>query len=444
MMTWPQLLSRARLGKPGSREERGRSEFQRDFDRIVFSSPFRRLQDKTQVFPLAQTDYVRTRLTHSLEASCVGRSLGTLVGAELITRHPELAAAGFNEADLGAVVAAACLAHDIGNPPFGHAGEAAIQEWFLHDPRGQRRLIGLTPQQRADFERFEGNAQGFRILCRLQGEPEAGGMRLTYATLAAFTKYPRAAHLPVAPGQVSSKKHGFFAADVELFERVAEATGLLARGDGRWARHPFAFLVEAADDICYRIIDAEDGVHERLIPFELLRELLLTIIDDPQAARRADGMPQAKAVEYLRAAAMGAAIRQVTAHFLTVEEALLAGEYERELTAEIPAQVGLAQLQQAAREHVYTARPVLEVEAAGFNVLGELIDRFVGALEQMAEGESGQQRHRVHLGLIPEPYRQAEQDPYLRLLAVTDFVSGMTDSSAVATYQRLLGIALPG
>ena len=257
-MDWTQLLSNKRFGKTSaSQVTPSRSPFHQDYDRVVFSSAFRRLQDKTQVFPLAKSDYVRTRLTHSLEASCVGRSLGMEVGLRL-KRLPK----GVDTSGLGMIVSTACLAHDIGNPPFGHAGEQAISQWFRD--KGKEFLCPLTEQQKRDFLNFEGNAQGFRILTRLQHPGNNGGLQLTYATLSAFSKYPTssiAVSKENGNSSVARKKHGFFAADKQAFSQVAKTVGLIPSDrEESWCRHPLAFLVEAADDICYSIIDLEDGV----------------------------------------------------------------------------------------------------------------------------------------------------------------------------------------
>jgi dGTPase len=253
---WEKLLSSERLGAgkaPGSAE---RTAFQQDYDRIVFTSAFRRMKDKTQVFPLSKSDYVRTRLTHSLEASCVGRSLGAVVGREIIARHN---LHHVESGDFGAIVAAACLAHDIGNPPFGHAGEDAIREWFRTSGLLERH--DFSPAQKADFERYEGNAQGFRIVSRLQSPANPGGLQLTSAVLATFTKYPRPSQLDSELDGKSGKKFGFFQQDAENFAQVARSTGMVERVPGRaWRRHPLAFLVEVADDTCYLIVDMEDEI----------------------------------------------------------------------------------------------------------------------------------------------------------------------------------------
>jgi dGTPase len=382
-MDWLRLLSPKRLGmKKGKKPEPGRSEFQRDYDRIIFSSAFRRLQDKTQVFPLAQSDYVRTRLTHSLEASCVGRSLGSMVGAEILEKHPVLKQNGYTEADFGSIVATACLAHDIGNPPFGHGGESAIQDWFKFDERAKVFLDELDSEaKKEDFKRLEGNAQGFRILVRLQNDNENGGLQLTCATLAAFTKYPCGSSVS---GQADSsprwKKHGFFQDDRKWFEEVASETGLLCLCEGEvWARHPLAYLVEAADDICYRIVDAEDGYRTGYISYEDLTERFERIVDNTEKIKRAKAMSADRQIEYLRAVAINKVIQQVAKKFMEAEPDFLAGRFGDNLLGYTDAGKILKDLKQLAREKAYKAGPVVQIEAAGFNVLGELISRFAEA-----------------------------------------------------------------
>ncbi|MET0093950.1 MAG: dGTP triphosphohydrolase, partial [Sedimenticola sp.] len=280
-MQWSKLLSRKRIGssqEPGTSTVR--TDFQRDFDRIVFSSAFRRMQDKTQVFPLSRVDYIRTRLTHSLEASSIGRSLGTLVGEQIIQRH----GLAQNEAsDFGDICAAACLAHDIGNPPFGHSGEDAIRHWAHTGKYGEPRVGVLKDSEKEDFLSFEGNAQGFRILTRLQNPDNPGGLQLTCATLAAFTKYPRESFLGGSNfNGVSAKKQGFVVEDRERFTEVANEVGLIRRDPSRaiWHRHPLAFLVEAADDISYRVIDIEDGFRLGYFTLDEVMDLFWPMIPD--------------------------------------------------------------------------------------------------------------------------------------------------------------------
>jgi dGTPase len=451
-MNWRQLLSRLRLGAdtppPASAT---RTDFQRDFDRIVFSSPFRRMQDKTQIFPLSKIDYVRTRLTHSLETSSVGRSLGTLVGEQIIARHQ---LQGFEASDFGDICAAACLAHDIGNPPFSHAGEDAIRHWASYADYGQRRVAVLHHSEREDFLAFEGNAQGFRILTRLQNRDNPGGMQLTCATLAAFTKYPRESW----PGQglgpgVSQRKHGFFAADIPLFEQVAATVGLLRRDPLRaiWCRHPLAFLVEAADDICYRVIDIEDGFRLGHLRYQDVYELYWPLVRDParQAPRLARIGGEKEKVEFLRAKVINEAILQTRDCFLDQEQAILAGRFDEPLLTHIPGHAELEQLLQVARERIYTAPAVVEIEAAGFQVIGELLERFIQVIDDLDQhGAKATPKSQMISLLVPEqfvgPGRAPDPDPYTRLLRLTDFISGMTDSYAVTLYKKITGISLPG
>ena len=439
LMHWPALLSHRRLGGPPASDAGPRSEFQRDFDRIVFSSAFRRLQDKTQVFPLAKNDYVRTRLTHSLEVASVGRSLGALAGDHVLRAHPEMAATGYTAADFGAIVAAACLAHDIGNPPFGHAGEAAIQSWFTASELGASVRARLAVEERADFERFEGNAQTFRILARLGMPDNAGGMQLTCASLAAVAKYPRAAHLPFAPpAGISSKKHNFFHADRERFDAVAQATGLIRRRDGAscWCRHPLAFLVEAADDISYCVIDVEDAFRAGEMRYVEIEPLYRGVVTDSAAWQKAGAIAtDEKRVEYLRARTIDALVTEAAAAFSAREHAMLAGTFDEELITAIPHAAALEAFRVLARDRVYHSAVVLNLQSPGAAILGELLEAFVGAVEAAAQG-AAQPRARAILGFLPDQFLSGggkpARDLYARVLAITDFISGMTDSYAVA------------
>ncbi len=440
-MHWPALLSHHRLGGAPAAGAGPRSEFQRDFDRIVFSSAFRRLQDKTQVFPLAKNDYVRTRLTHSLEVASVGRSLGVLAGDHVLRRHAQISANGYSAADFGAIVAAACLAHDIGNPPFGHAGEAAIQSWFSASALGRSVLARLAPEERADFERFEGNAQTFRILARLGMPDNAGGMQLTCATLAAVAKYPRAAHLAcAAPAGISGKKHNFFHADRARFEAVADAVGLIRREPGSWCRHPLAFMVEAADDISYCVIDVEDAFRAGELAYAEIEPLYRGVVTDAAAWQKAGAIStDEKRVEYLRARTIDALVTEAAAVFAAREEDMLAGAFDAELITLIPHAATLEAFRALARDRVYHSAVVLNLQSPGAAILGELLDAFVGAVESAAHGAAP--GGRALLDLLPEQFLAASGSPahelYARVLAITDFVSGMTDSYAVAVAAKV-------
>jgi dGTPase len=448
MMNWPQLLCPGRLGedKPGVPDP-ARSPYTVDSDRLVFSSAFRRLQDKTQVFPLADNDYVRTRLTHSLEVASVARSLGARVGAEIVKRH---ALADFHASDFGAIVSAAALAHDLGNPPFGHSGEDAISHWFKTSPVAKLAREELTDAQRADLASFEGNAQGFRVITRLQ-MPDNPGLRLTCATLGAFTKYPRESCLGAEmPAGVSAKKFGIFQAELPFFAEIATRTGLLKRSTpgAFWCRHPLAFLVEAADDICYRLVDYEDGFRLKHLSYDEVLEAFIKVIGVERNRESAARLAEEKdRIAFLRARAIGAAIEQTADAFLEHEAAMLAGVFDQELLDLIPAAAALNHIKQRSRTTIYATQRGVEIEAAGYEVLGGLLDVFFGAADDVArQGKTATKRSLKLLSLVPlqflGPARQPAADPYERLLKMTDFVSGMTDSYAVSLYQKVRGISL--
>jgi len=453
-MEWSKLLSPQRLGKDHLRPlEHGRSPFQQDYDRIVFSSAFRRLQDKTQVFPLAQSDYVRTRLTHSLEASCIARSLGNLVGVHICKNHP---VGPIISSDVGAILAAAALAHDIGNPPLGHSGEDSIRYWFDNSPIALdfKRTYEerLTPAQYNDILYYEGNAQGFRVLARLQMPDNPGGMQLTCATLGAFAKYPVASNARKC-GNAFSKKFSFFQAEKDLFAEVATQTGLisLSHEPAVWARHPLAFLVEAADDVCYTIIDFEDGHSLGIIPYRELEDYFVAIIGNEairdRVAQLADNQ---RKVEFLRAICLSTLINQISTVFIEREEEILTGKLLQPLTDLIPAAEPLRKIKERSQNDVYTYRPAIEIEVAGFELTVGLLDAFVEAINDYAEHrlrhEEASARSRKLLRLLPEQFKTPEtlKCPYLRLLNILDFICGMTDSYAVSLYKKIKGISLPG
>lgn len=449
-MNWKKLLSTRRLGRDEPYDTAGRSAYQRDYDRIVFCSAFRRMQDKTQVFPLAHVDYVRTRLTHSLEVSCVGRSLGLAISKDLSSKY------GLDDLtgpDLGALVAAACLAHDIGNPPFGHSGEQAIQHWFKNSSRGRQLRTELSDEQWHDFTKFEGNAQGLRILTRLQHPNNNGGLQLTCATLAAMCKYPRPAlwNKPENYG-ISGKKPGYFQSEAKIFRQIAREVGLTETTEGAFVRHPLAFLVEAADDICYHFVDFGDGFRLGHINFEEAYELLLNVLDDQrqQVKQRIDSFEEEKErVEYLVGKAIGELISQVSQRFLQVETQILEGSYSKELISQVKSSPYLEKIKKLSIKKVYGAQEVIEVEAAGFEVLGGLLEYLIEAVEDIAcNGEEASARSRKLIQLIPTQFigagRQVSEDRYIRIHRITDFIAGMTDSYAMTFYKKLTGIQFMG
>jgi dGTPase len=442
-MNWRQLLQPRRIGRdatPAAADPAElRTEFFKDWDRIVFCSAFRRLQDKTQVHPLAKTDYVRTRLTHSLEVASVGRSLGMQAGrviGALDSGLKDIAA----PQDVGAIVAAACLMHDIGNPPFGHAGESAIQEFFAG--AGRVWLEGLTTAQQRDLLHFEGNAQGLRTVLRLQHPDEPGGLQLTWPTLGAFAKYPcdAAAGLRKDAG-IRARKFGVMDSERTLFAEVALGLGLQSRGPGAWQRHPLAFLVEAADDVCYGVIDIEDGVKSGHIGFEELQDLHAPFISPAQAQRAQTLRDRQHRAEYLRAVTIGVMVDRVSRAFRQHHAALLEGSFEVPLLEHVDGADDFRRFRQLAAERLYDERSKLEWQVAGFEIIGWLLQHFAEAVERVRARTAPTERARMLVGLIPGGDRAVRQDcRYQRLLAVTDFVAGMTDSYAVDTYLRLRGL----
>jgi dGTPase len=440
MMQWRNLLSAQRLGHRGAEPVTpARNPFQKDWDRVVFCSAFRRLQDKTQVHSLPESDYVRNRLTHSLEVSSVGRSLGAQVGEVVVAREGTAlgeAWSGISAAEFGHIVAAACLGHDIGNPPFGHFGEATVQHWF-RDGEGARYLEGLGAAEADDLCNFEGNAQGFRVLTRLQNWRDAGGLRLTCATLATFMKYPFGS----SAADPARRKFGYFQAEAEQFREIVGAVGLAELRPGVYARHPLTHLVEAADDICYSVVDIEDGYKLGRITFEEAEARLKALLPmlPPRYSEIAD---QPWRIAYLRAKAIGALIDQAVMVFLEREQDILAGRFRGDLLQHTAAAPHLAEIAAFSRTRIFETRERFQTEVMGGEILITLLSAFAAAhfaLEQQGSEAGLAPRHRALLRLMPlRPDAAAPR--YHWLLSVTDFVSGMTDSYALKQFQRLRGL----
>lgn len=450
-MEWEKLLTDKRLGeksRPKQKLQDGRSEFQKDFDRVVFSPAFRRLQDKTQVFPLPESDFVHTRLTHSLEVSCVGRSLGNLIGETVIKRNPSLQNR-FTKFHFGEIVAAACLAHDIGNPPFGHSGEDAIAEYF-RSGNGLKFKSKIKDEKKwTDLIKYEGNAQGFRIITKLQNPRVKGGLRLTYSTLAAVTKYPRESFISNKNKSLQGKayrKYGFFQAEKEIFKEVADATGLELAKDKKvywWFRHPLSFLVEAADDICYRIMDLEDGFRLGLISFKETEELLRPLVSQKSLTSYRD-KDEKDRIGYLRAVAISELVNELAKVFLDEENNILSGKFENDLISEIKRANALKRIEEVSVAKIYKSRSVVEREVAGYEVLGGLLETFIESYNKAYEKRISS-KHKSVFALLPNRIsEEIPNDLYLRLLRIIDFVSGMTDSFAVSLFRKIKGISLPG
>lgn len=444
MMHWEQLLSLRKHGDKGKRlrteEHEARLGFEVDYDRIIFSAAFRSLQDKTQVIPLSKTDFVHTRLTHSLEVSVVGRSLGRLVGMRILEKYPHLKEVhGYQAHDFGAIVAAASLAHDIGNPPFGHSGERAIGEYFSTGA-GQRFKDLLEPKQWQDLVDFEGNANGIKVLTGSRPGIE-GGLRISYATLGAFMKYPKES-LPKKPtSAISDKKYGFFQADRAFVEEVATELGLLRknRDDLAYERHPLAFLVEAADDICYTIIDFEDGINLGLVSEDFALEYLIKLVKDSiNTAKYNELTTKEDRISYLRALAIGSLINDAVQVFMEHEEAILRGEFHTALTDKSRFKAQMDDIIRLSVKNIYQSREVVEKELVGYQIIQTLLDRFSTALNNEAEGKvSGYDR--LILRLLPERFRTGNESLYERLLQVCHFVSLLTDGNALELYETING-----
>ena len=408
-MNWEQLLSLKRFGdtqkRPRISQDETRLGFDVDFDRIIFSSEFRSLQDKTQVIPLSETDFVHTRLTHSLEVSVVGRTLGRRVGKVLLERHTNLVDLGYTFNDFGAIVAAASVMHDIGNPPFGHSGEKAIGEYFKSG-NGAKYKDQLAAKEYQDLIDFEGNANGFKILTENR-EGISGGLRLSYATLGAFLKYPKES-LPKKPtNHIVDKKYGFFQSEKEAFLEVVADLGMKEKSteNSSYFRHPLAYLVEAADDICYTIIDFEDGINLGLIEEEFALEYLIKLVKDTIDIKKYHSLQHKKdRVSYLRALSIGVLINEAVDIFLANEEKILAGNFERSLLDKCKYEAQINDIINLSISKIYQSKEVVEKEVAGFRIIADLLDVFINALNNQHVGIASNFDLLI-LKLLPQEYQ---------------------------------------
>ncbi len=435
-MNWKQLLSPTRLGNKPNSHTKERSNFEADYDRIIFSYPFRRLQDKTQVFPLPEQDFVHNRLTHSLEVSSVGRTLGKRVGEQIIAKHK---LTGITANDFGTIVSAAALAHDVGNPPFGHSGEESISGFFQQNNTINWLKEQCTIEEWNDLESFEGNAQGFRLI-----NQKAQGLTLTYATLGAFTKYPRSSAGSKVEGRVSQKKFGYFKTEETVFSTVAQELGLIPLNSKSYTRHPLAFLVEAADDICYNIIDLEDGCTLGLVSLEETVELLKPIVGSRfDTEKLAQKKFLHEKLGALRALAINELISQAVEVFLANERAMLNGDFDQSLTNLLPATEALKKIQKVSVQKMYRSKIVVEKEVAGYEVLNGLLEILIGSLQGHLKG-SPSTYHKMIGRTLPEPIQEAVGLPvYEAVRSMLDYISGMTDKHALTLYRKLKGMVMP-
>jgi dGTPase len=444
MMDWQKLISNKRLGQEYRHTERhdDRTEFKRDYDRLIFSAPFRRLQNKTQVFPLPGSIFVHNRLTHSLEVASVGMSLGNDIAQQIIKKRPELKDTMFEQ--IGQIVSTACLAHDLGNPPFGHSGEKAIQTFFTEGS-------GLSLKQQVssafwdDITHFEGNANAFRLLTHQFKGRRPGGFVMTYSTLASIVKYPYASSAAGTKG-----KFGFFQSEQPYFQRIADEMGLLRRSNEgeplQYVRHPLVYLVEAADDICYEIMDIEDAHKLKILSYPETEELFLGFFDKETQQKLLQRIsdenlqdPNEKVV-YLRACVIGKLENECVNTFLDNEEKILAGTFEGSLIKHINQQQRDAykRCSQLSVERIYRSRPVLDVELSGYKIMATLMEQMTEAVMHPDRFYSKQLIDRVST-----QYDINAQELETRLMAVIDYIAGMTDVYALDVYQKINGISLP-
>ena len=443
-MEWKQLISNKRFGQEHKHAERhdDRSEFKRDYDRLIFSSAFRRLQNKTQVFPLPGSIFVHNRLTHSLEVASVGMSIGNDISRHVIQKRPELKDTLVEE--IGTIVSAACLAHDLGNPPFGHSGEKAIQTFFSEGP-GQKIKAMVSSEFWDDITHFEGNANAFRILThRFKGRRQ-GGFVMTYSMLASIVKYPFASCLAGNHG-----KFGFFASEAESYRKIADELGIFCKSAPgeplKYARHPLVYMVEAADDICYEIMDIEDSHKLKILSFAETEHLLLSFFDEEiqQKIRQRiideELSDENEKVVYMRASVIGKLENECVAAFLAHEEEILAGTFEGSLIDHISERQKKAykECEKISYSKIYQSKPVLDIELSGYQIMATLMEVFIEAAVNPSRFYSKQLLRRVS-----SQYDIENENLEERIMAVIDYISGMTDIYALDIYQKINGISLP-
>lgn len=455
MMRWQQLYSHLRTFESPEQysSTAPRTDFQRDFDRLIFSSPFRRLQNKTQVFPLPGSVFVHNRMTHSLEVASIGRSLGKMVGRELAKRHHTQfseADRDFYNFDLGNVIAAACLAHDIGNPAFGHSGEKAISQYFVEREADLRPQF--SPSEWHDLIEFEGNANAIRVLTHAWKGRLPGGYGLTYPTIAAIAKYPCESSRTTRK-MLAQKKYGFFQSEKQMFVQIAQQLGMPQfehAGALAFARHPFVYLVEAADDICYRIIDLEDAHRLGILSYERVEQLLFQLFEPAEQERVRSNFQKMgdknEQVAYLRSKSLNYLTQACAAAFLANEKALLEGTLQASLIELIPQNLlePLKIIEAISVKEIYNHASVVEIELAGYEVMDYLLGKLVPVLVKHSKERSARDKKMVRL--IPEQYKSNidSDSAYERVQCAIDYVAGMTDLYAMELYRKWKGISIPG
>ena len=443
-MQWEKLITTKRFGQEHyflDKQHDLRTEFQRDYDRLVFSPVFRRLQNKTQVFPLPGSVFVHNRLTHSLEVSCVGRSIGNNVSRMLSQKHPELSEY-FNE--FGSIVAAACLAHDLGNPPFGHSGEKAIATFFSEQMSDDfRNVININDAQWADITTFEGNANAFRLLTHKFCGRRPGGFVLTYPTLASIVKYPYESIF----ANPNKQKFGFFQSEKESYLRIADDLDIphLTTNENHFARYPLVYMVEAADDICYQLMDIEDAYKLNLLSFEEACDVYFRYLSDDKVDRAKNQIFQIttdrnEQISYLRSTIVGSLIDAVSKVFVDNEQLILNGNFKGSLIDAIPERLATAYRDSTklSIDRIYHAQIVVDIELAGFKIISSLLGVFLDAVFSPSKAYSKELLQR-----IPGQYDICAEDDYTKILSILDYISGMTDVYALDLYRKINGMSLP-
>jgi len=444
-MNWSQLLSTTRLGQEeltANTTKHSRTQFQRDYDRIIFSSPLGRRPNKTQVFTCPGSGFVHNRLTHSLEVASVGRSLGSMFVEKAEIEKQESGNPLFQE--IGSVVSAACLAHDMGNPPFGHSGEDAIAQFFKKstDPRLKNEL---NEAQWRDFAQFDGNANAFRLLSHQFNGRRDGGFALTYTTLASIVKYPYESLLTEKP------KFGFFQSEKSIFACIANELGLIQTHENpsKYIRHPLVYLVEAADDICYQLMDLEDAHKLKIHTFEQTRSLLMRFFDAQTERKQIERMNETlnlvadpnEQIAYLRASVIGKLVKECVDIFWERQDDILSGNHQKALIDQVPqaSLLAIQEIKKVSIRDIYNSRSVIEIEISGYQIIGTLLEIFIDAILNPKEEFS-----KKLLQLIPDQYRGNQASTYEKVQAIVDFVSGMTDLYALDLYRKIKGINIPG
>lgn len=440
-MNWQQLLSAKRFGMEKYHDEKhhDRTDFQRDYDRLIFSSPFRRLQNKTQVFPLPGSIFVHNRLTHSIEVSSVGRSLGVIVGRELRLRYPDSKA---DLEEISSIVAAGCLAHDLGNPPFGHSGETAITSFFSE---GKGRYLEQEVREEGgrweDFTNFEGNANSIRLLIHQFNGRRPGGFVMTYSMLASIAKYPYSALVANGKG-----KFGFFQSEENDFKKIANELGMhcISESPLQYSRHPLVYLVEAADDICYKIMDIEDAHKLGLLSTEQTITLFLNFFDEERQQKMRRTMQMVtdinEQIAYLRSSVIGLLVDECSVVFLENEQLILEGKFEGALIKHISDTPNKANREATdiSYKKIYKTKDVVDIELAGHRIIGFLLDTLISAIQTPDAAYS-----KLILSRVPEQFNVNTGNTYDKILSILDFVSGMTDVYALDLYRKITGMSLP-